>query len=51
MYLCRLADRKSQADSLKSPLEVLDEALDKVIPSSFSLPVAPPRSKHKSGGK
>ena len=36
-------------ESPKSPLEVLDEALDLVMPSSFSLPVAPPRAKQKSG--
>jgi hypothetical protein len=35
--------------SPKSPLEVLDEALDRVMPSTFSLPVAPPRGKIKKG--
>jgi hypothetical protein len=35
--------------SPKSPLEVLDEALDLVMPSTFSLPVAPPRGKQKRG--
>ena len=35
--------------SPKSPLEALDEALDLVMPSSYPLPVAPPRGKNKSG--
>ena len=43
-------DLGEQKSPTKSPLEVLDEALDIVMPSSrFSLPIPPPRNKTKSG--